>query len=462
MSAKYSTLRRSDGVLLMQVISMTPWLSWTTITQAELKAAQRLADQQDRGVRDELGLATIHFIYSDRFFPGTSTQMTRLRYVFFVTAAYELMRRTGNPTLLERELQQIERRTAVQLLETLRSDGIPVERTGVIGRLVAGTREQPGKPPELLPSMSYWTALTHWDFLYSEEGSPIRSSIHADWQLYRRNKGHRGEVDERQPLFSEPLETAWKDELPKGLAQVGNEKMALRFDLEHWEKDLLIEKLTALQQTGRDRPALLARLAGQRTRLKDLCSADAPWDKRIRELTADDAEEGSALSRAEQAAYLVQICRAAYDVLVARICVKGRLENAEEVLDRAEEALVALRRPSAHGRSVALALEPQTIVGDVVGSEGERSAAATALRALVPFLVRVQDWLRGTDDVSKLLTSFQQRERFSKQSNIRARLVDGRDLRRVWLERQHSTRASPKPLDYRWSVVAGLLLPDLA
>lgn len=69
-------------------------LGWTTITDEELKNAQRLLDQQDQGVRDELGLSAIHFLYSDRFFPGTSTQMTHLRYIFFVAGAYESMRQT--------------------------------------------------------------------------------------------------------------------------------------------------------------------------------------------------------------------------------------------------------------------------------------------------------------------------------------------------------------------------------
>ena len=78
------------------------WFGWNSISESELRAAQRIADASPDGVRDELGLSAIHFLYADRLFPGTSTQMTKLRYVMFVAAAYEYLRqypRDGVPFL---------------------------------------------------------------------------------------------------------------------------------------------------------------------------------------------------------------------------------------------------------------------------------------------------------------------------------------------------------------------------
>jgi len=173
--------------------NMKPWLGWTTITEQELQAAQRLADQKDRGVRDELGLSAIHYLYSDRFFPGTSTQMTRLRYVFFVAGAYELLRRSADPEYLETELPNLERRIAVQLKTYREKHKLPIQSSGIIGHTVVGSLGHRGRPPKLLPSMSYWTALRHWEFLNDEFGILARSSVHAEWDLYARRPSHRGE-----------------------------------------------------------------------------------------------------------------------------------------------------------------------------------------------------------------------------------------------------------------------------
>jgi hypothetical protein len=441
---------------------MSAWLGWTTITEDELRAAQRLFDQQGQGVRDELGLAPIHYLYSDRFFPGTSTQMTRLRYVFFVAGAYELLRQASDPEVLAIEMPQLERRIAVQLITQLEKLGEPLQRSGVIGHTVVGRRGQRGRPPKLLPSMSYWTALVNWKFLDRELGEPARSSIHDDWGLFARRARYRGEVDERQSFFSDPLEQSWANGIQGPLKNLGDEGQSLSFKLDDWEQTLLRTKLKRLTRDQSDRPALMARIVSEGASLKQLCDARWPWSKPIRDLARDDTEELNALLRSRQAAYLVQACRVAYNVLVARVCTKrDRSTKAREILDELEAELSEFRQPHSRALKEALELNAAEIAFDLpYGPKRENWARSSLAR----FLGQVQDWLRRSEDISALQTAFERREFAVKQNHFRMKLTDGCDLRRAWLGRQGAHAIASVPLDYRWPVVANRspsLLRDL-
>ncbi|MEY9136488.1 hypothetical protein ACVMII_005383 [Bradyrhizobium diazoefficiens] len=137
------------------------WLGWTSISEEEIRAAERAADLDEQDVRDELGLSFLHFLYADRFFPGTSTQMTKLRYVLFVAAAYERLRQEARDGAPDELLPGLEWDIAVQLKEAVENAGQSLTRSGVIGWTVVdrSSRSGRGKVPKVLPSMSYFTAL---------------------------------------------------------------------------------------------------------------------------------------------------------------------------------------------------------------------------------------------------------------------------------------------------------------
>jgi len=441
---------------------MSAQLGWTTITNEELKSAQRLWDQRDHGVRDELGLSAIHFLYADRFFPGTSTQMTHLRYVFFVAGAYEQMRQTEDPAALEVHLPEKERRIAVQLIAEVERTGSSPEGSGIIGWTIVGKPGRRGHPPKLLPSMSYWTALTNWKLLNDEYGVPTRTAVHSEWELYARKPRHRGEVNEVRPLFTEEIETEWKDGLAGGLKHLGKEDRPLKFLLDPWERDLLTARLKDLVRPNDEKPTLLARLAEAGHDIEKLCGAKWPWSQPIRELVGKDDKEQDALRRSRQAAFLVQICRAAYDVLVARACAeRDHLPQARVLADKLEAELETLRRPNGRTFQEATALDVEAIERDETGSENERARTKSVLARLAPFLIQMQQWLPNGHRVDELQAKFQLREFAVKQNHLRVRLTEGRDLRREWFQRRMNRNIFAAPLEYRWDVVSHWLIPEL-
>ena len=63
---------------------MRPALGWAGLSRSALKRAEAQLMAGSEGVRDEVGVLTLHTAYANRFFPGTSVQQTRLRYALFV------------------------------------------------------------------------------------------------------------------------------------------------------------------------------------------------------------------------------------------------------------------------------------------------------------------------------------------------------------------------------------------
>jgi hypothetical protein len=137
------------------------------------------------------------------------------------------------------------------------------------------------------------------------------------------------------------------------------------------------------------------------------------------------------------------------------------LPQARVVADELEAELETLRRPNAQTFDNALALDVAAVAGDAVGTQEERARTRNAIGRLAPFLLQIQEWLRGGRAALELQLIFQQREFAVKQSHIRVRLTEGRDLRRDWLQRQVARSASAAPLEYRWSVVSRWLIPEL-
>lgn len=102
----------------------------------------------DRDSRDELGLGQIRDALSDALFPGTSTLLTRARYLLFVPWCLQLAAQHPDPV---READRAE----YQLMAAIR-DGS--DTAGLLGmRAGAALRN--------LPSSVYWTMLRHYRIL---------------------------------------------------------------------------------------------------------------------------------------------------------------------------------------------------------------------------------------------------------------------------------------------------------
>jgi hypothetical protein len=309
--------------------------------------------------------------------------------------------------------------------------------------------------------MSYWTALTNWGLLDDQYEMPARSGIHMDWDLYLRRRRYRGEVDERRPLFTEIIERKWVDGLTDTLSHLGNELMPLSFELETWEREILVSKLKRLLIPGTNRPTLLARLADAGRDITTLSKEKSPWSKSLMRLVHSELAEQRALRNARRAANLVQICRAAYDVLVAQACVKrDDLAKARPILEQIEDELADLCRPGSKVREEALALDVSELARDAIGGT-EMISGDRVLPAVAKLLGSVQIWIRSGEHASSLLQILQKREATIKGA-ARARLADARDLRKEWSTRQLKGRSPAKPLDYRWSVVGHSMMGDLA
>ena len=68
---------------------------WTMPSRDAVRRAGRALESAEQGVRDEVGFLIIHDAYANRFFPGTSVQQTRLRYILFVPWIYKRLLERG-------------------------------------------------------------------------------------------------------------------------------------------------------------------------------------------------------------------------------------------------------------------------------------------------------------------------------------------------------------------------------
>ena len=414
-----------------------PWIGWATISRDELAQAQGLMEPELRGMRDPLGLNAIHSLYADRFFPGTSTQMTGLRYVLLVAAAYEKLRRKDIP--IEAGLPRYERDTALQLLAGLPKGASP---RGIIGHTIAHARA-----PQILPSMSYWTALSQWGLVGVDRVKnkrPSRSAIHSDWQAFRRRQQRPGdEFEGHRSLFDEELEEKWRAGVSgASLSRVGDRKYPLSLEVEPHERDLLRTYLTAPFGAGRSYLGALAAHSGATRPWR----MPVPWHPRLRSLIPPGDRE--ALVDAMRLAHLGLAARAIYDVLVARIL---RKRDGVNVDDRPEERLEQITASNGVERKLALAAP---LAGDAA-----KVVPIVTPRTLHGFLRGLRDWLESPTDPEKLRPLFAGRELGLKIDPRRTRLhpVQGQEQRGDWLRNYQPAQ----PLNYRWPIVQRLL-SDLA
>ena len=102
----------------------------------------------DRESRDELGLGQIRDAIADSLFPGTSTLLTRARYLLFVPWAYMKASSRPNPAA---DADRYER----DIIHAIKDAG---DYAGLLGM-------QAGEALKNLPSVIYWSMLRHYGIL---------------------------------------------------------------------------------------------------------------------------------------------------------------------------------------------------------------------------------------------------------------------------------------------------------
>lgn len=394
---------------------LEPQLGWVWLSQKERKSAEiALSEFGPDGTRDELGFGVIHFAYADRFFPGTSVQHTKLRYIWFVCWSYlELQQRRGGEVFSRAELNRIEDRTGQKLLRHYGYD----DGSGIIGGRVLRV----GRSPVVKPSAVYWNAMRTWGIvrpLSHGREAPGRGELHGRWPvLTAKHGGPEIDPDPMKRIFEDPppVPSGWRAQ-----------SEPLRFDLDDkhdeagrivraWEKPL----------DNKNRHSLLYRLAKRG-------GAAPPSITSPTLLSLCDPDEKISLRRARCAGSLAAIARAIHTSLVQRRKDASSEDNAttRRWIDDAVRD---------HG-SYAAKLDLPGLLIDV----------PEAIK-LIPLIEATQVWLsKGAGDVAVLEEIFRSREEAQKPGRALLAPSAG-DRRASWSPR------APVPLTYRWDRVSGFL-----
>jgi len=207
---------------------------------------------REKGTLDELGFGTIRDTFSERFFPGTSTIQTRVRYFLFIPWIYLKLE---SERVASAQVDQQARRWQAALARALGAGG-EGDAAGVIG-IQAGERLQ--RPP----SVVYWSGLSRWG-IRTFSGSLEQYHLSFDHLNQEARRGLRS--DDTEGELVEASRRNWHGGLPTPPPDLFE---STSFELSRPEAEYLQERiLTSAPST------FLAHLM-QRRRVTD--RVDAPW-----------------------------------------------------------------------------------------------------------------------------------------------------------------------------------------
>ena len=403
--------------------SVVPRMGWAALSRSRLNRAEAQLVEGAQGVRDEVGVLALHTGYANRFFPGTSTQQTRLRYALFVPwQIRDLLRKQRSEGQARGELPQRE----LQLANRLQGEG-----TGVIGRRNAKS----GKWLVIPPSSAYWVALREWGILNPMPLGivPSRKDMFDHWDKWREGRSGRAMIDEEGREL-EVFSDLFANGVPEPPATFrGNGP--LEFKLNERERRFLRTRLAETTRLIDGKPSFFAELV--RAEIVPT-HREQPWSGRI--ARAADTADRRALKRARNAASLSVVARAWYAAAVETLQendgVRGVTEHHRDHL----WTVVA-----GHGaRAAGLQLRELAEDGVVLTEE-----FLTVLEALQ--LWAVDD---GSNPLApplyRAMTDWEMRRKGSRSKLPRSK--NGREARRL---REDSDTATP--INYRWSLVRNLL-----
>jgi hypothetical protein len=251
--------------------SLIAWLDASSEEQRRMRDIIRLFAERES--RDELGLGQIRDAIADSLFPGTSTLLTRARYLLFVPWAYQRASRRPNPTA---DADRYER----DIIHAVKDSG---DYAGLLGM-------QAGEALKNLPSAIYWTMLRHYGILTD-------ASLSRDDAL--RLDGMSISADDFGDTSSARFH-AWSTTLPpvpEGFPKSIPDGFSLQHDEAAWLRDRILDGASG---------SLFAHLVVDRP----TAESPAPWadpaaiavEGEARELL-DDARAFSALMHGAQLLY---------------------------------------------------------------------------------------------------------------------------------------------------------------
>lgn len=288
--------------------SLIAWLDASSEEQRRMRDIIRLFAERES--RDELGLGQIRDAIADSLFPGTSTLLTRARYLLFVPWAYQKASRRPNPAA---DADRYER----DIIHALKDSG---DYAGLLGM-------QAGEALKNLPSAIYWTMLRHYGILTD-------ASLSRDDAL--RLEGLSASPDDFGDTSGSRFH-AWSTTLPappEGFPKSIPDGFALQPAEAAWLRDRIL---------GEAPGTLLAHLVVERP----AAESPAPWtdvaaitvDGEARDLLAD-ARAFSALMRGAQLLYNLLLAEEYQDAGYDRLADPA--EGFRERLARWSEELPAM------------------------------------------------------------------------------------------------------------------------
>lgn len=409
-------------------------LGWTHVSDRDVRAAASSLKGGGQGVVDEVGVRVLHSLYADRFFPGTSVQQTRLRYIYFV------------PWLLQRAWEDRLRRG--QVLSALEASETQVCQSLIAGdgaaKGIVGV-SQPGEPVAQPPRATYWGLLCLLGTIPQHPRSERSQSLSELIQTWPDRRARVVDDDEGTRIAGGALAVdagvPMPTDFPNGL---------LKMALTDREKKVAKSRLQSIRQFGAS--------AGPRSLLAGLAESDAwPGARALlapeaadlrREAGARGTEDAAALDRAARAAALGSVVRAIYAALLEAECEADRRAVGREHRDALAQAT------DEHG-GFASALDLDAVRNDAPAWHGSHRAlrSGSPVRAVLDETVA---WLSGGAGPvpSSLRRSYVHAE--FRRKLQRARLSVGAvALRQVWDPDKHGW---PAPLHFRVDVVDQFLV----
>ena len=406
---------------------MRPALGWAGLSRSALNRAEAQLAAESDGVRDEVGVLTLHTAYANRFFPGTSVQQTRLRYALFVPWQIKTLlrdRERVQPEQPRRALECVLKQAELDLARRLPD----VDGEGTIGRRTAraGSLAIP-------PSQSYWVALGAWGVLSAGPygDTPARGALFSCWG--RWSEGHRGRSatdDEGRALDSPRY--LFHPGLPDPPAELIRDK-PLDFKLLDRERKFLRARLLDTRRSGDGQPSLLSALVRSGEVIPD---GSAPWSRSV--IGHADEPDRRALRRARDAAALAAVTRAIYAAAV------------EALRERDDGSAVGER----HRGHLAWIVDKYGVAAQRLRLE-ELPRDGVLIGDLEPVLLSVQQWLSqgGKDPLDEVVLAPLSSRELRRKGSRRAKLplsAHGREARAAW---RADAAALASPITYRWSVV---------
>lgn len=402
-------------------------LGWAALSRSKLKEAEKQLINHIEGVRDEVGILGLHRDYANRFFPGTSTQQTRLRYALFVPwQILSLLRGKVEAIQARKELKQREIRLALQL------EG----QDGIIGAQNADK----GLPVTIPPSAAYWVALREWGILnaLSDSVDLTHRTLFRHWDEWGERIRERSATDDEGRALDK-IQNLFNADLPNAPPRF--DKRKLTFELKENEKEFLKSQLANTTRLFDGQRSLLALLA-----LED--SAEVPtqrdslWSERV--LARADKWDKKAIKRARDIASLSVVFRSIYLGAVESL---KELDGAPSASESHRKHLVAMTET--HGQR-ALNLQLETLEEDEMFLD----------EGLFSVLRSVQEWIKhdGKNALEKSMYQVLVDWEVCRKGKSRSKLPKsklGREARRTWNSNKIKVA---EPIDYRWPNVKQLLL----